>query len=126
MAFHLVPGQAHELPSAPGLVAKLPATPAWVVANRGYTSDALRSHVRSQGARPAIPARSNEAAVRCPDYIDQNRNRIERMGQAEAMARRGDRLREKHRILSGRPPPRRQLGLDQKLTGLNWSARIQD
>ena len=51
----------------------------WVVADRGYTSDAFRTFIWSQGARPAIPARSNEAPVRCPDFIYQNRNRIERM-----------------------------------------------
>lgn len=77
--FHLAPGQAHELPSAPALLAALPDVPAWVVADRGYTSDAFRAHVWSMGARPAIPVRSNEAAVRCPNFIYQNRNRVERM-----------------------------------------------
>jgi transposase len=31
------------------------------------------------GARPAIPARRNEAAVRCPDWIYTHRNRVERL-----------------------------------------------
>ena len=31
------------------------------------------------GARPAIPAKTNEAPVRCPDFIYIHRNRIERL-----------------------------------------------
>ncbi len=34
VAFHLAPGQAHELPSAPALLSKLPGAAAWVVADR--------------------------------------------------------------------------------------------
>ena len=79
VAFHLAPGQAHELPSAPGLLSKLPNAPAWVVADRGYSSDTFRVHVWDMGARPAVPTKSNEAAVRCPDFIYCHRNRIERM-----------------------------------------------
>ena len=30
-------------------------------------------------ARPAIPARANEAAVACPGYIYHDRNRVERL-----------------------------------------------
>ena len=36
VAFHLAPGQAHELPGAPALLSRLPDAPAWVVADRGY------------------------------------------------------------------------------------------
>ena len=79
VAFHLAPGQAHELPSAPGLLSRLPDAPAWVVADRGYSSDAFRAHVWDMGARPAVPAKRNEAAVRCPDFIYRHRNCIERM-----------------------------------------------
>ena len=53
--------------------------PAWVVADKGYSSDAFRAHVWDMGARPAVPAKRNEAAVRCPDFIYRHRNRIERM-----------------------------------------------
>ena len=79
VAFHLAPGQAHELPSAPALLSRLPNAPAWVVADKGYSSDAFRAHVWDIGARPAVPAKRNEAAVRCPDFIYRHRNRIERM-----------------------------------------------
>src|SRR5690349_20062845 len=78
-AVALAPGQAHELPLAPGLLDRLPRVPLWVVGDRGYSSDAFRELVWSSGARPAIPTRSNEAAVACPDFIYHNRNLVERL-----------------------------------------------
>jgi transposase len=79
VAFALAPGQAHELPLAPGLLDRLPRVPLWVVGDRGYSSDAFRDLVWGKGARPAIPTRSNEAAVACPDYIYNNRSLVERL-----------------------------------------------
>ena len=79
VAFALAPGQAHELPLAPGLLDRLPRVPLWVVGDRGYSSHAFRELIRSSGARPAIPTRSNEAAVACPDYVYTNRNLVERL-----------------------------------------------
>ena len=35
VAFALAPGQAHELPQAVPLLARLPDVPGWVVADRG-------------------------------------------------------------------------------------------
>ena len=49
------------------------------MADRGYSSHALREHVWSLGARPAIPTRRTEAPVACPDFICTNRNRVERL-----------------------------------------------
>src|SRR5918997_3273413 len=69
VAFAPAPGQAHGLPLAPGLLGRLPRVPLWVVGDRGYSADAFRELVWSSGARPAIPTRSNEAAVACPDFI---------------------------------------------------------
>jgi hypothetical protein len=51
------------------LLERLPGVPLWVVGDRGYSSHELREHVRNMGARPAIPHKSNEAPVRCPDFI---------------------------------------------------------
>ena len=79
VAFALAPGQAHELPHAVPLLAALPDVPLWVVADRGYSSHAFREHVRDLGARPAIPPKRNEAPVACPDWIYNNRNRVERL-----------------------------------------------
>ena len=79
VAFSLAPGQAHELPHAVPLLATLPGVPLWVVGDRGYSSHALREHVWDLGARPAIPPKRNEAPVACPDWIYNNRNRVERL-----------------------------------------------
>ena len=57
----------------------LPGVPSWVVADRGYTSHAFREHIWSLGARPAIPAKSNEALLARPDWIYNNRNVVERL-----------------------------------------------
>ena len=79
LGFALTPGQAGEAPQSLDLLAFLPAIPGWVLADRGYSSHAVRSAVWELGSRPAIPTRRNEAPVRCPDWIDVNRERIERM-----------------------------------------------
>ena len=47
--------------------------------DRGYSSHAFRDLVSGTGARPAIPTRTNEAAVACPAWIHNNRNRVERL-----------------------------------------------
>ncbi|WP_090561087.1 IS5 family transposase [Belnapia rosea] len=79
VAFALAPGQAHELPHAVPLLARLPGVPVWVVADRGYSSHAFRQHVWDLGARPAVPTRRDEAPVACPAPIYNNRNRVERL-----------------------------------------------
>ncbi len=79
VAFRVAPGQAHELPHAVPLLDCLPGVPGWVVADRGYASHAFRAHVWGRGARPAIPAKRNEAPVACPDWAYANRNRVERL-----------------------------------------------
>lgn len=75
----MAPGQAHELPLAPDLLAHLPGTPRWVVADKGHASHAFREHVRDSGAQPAIPFKSNEEPARWPAWAYHNRNRIERL-----------------------------------------------
>ena len=79
IAFVLTPGQAAELPQAEGLLAFLPGTPVWTVADRGYSSDALRAAIRELGSTPAIPTRKNEAPVACRSWIYANRERVERL-----------------------------------------------
>ncbi len=75
----LAPGQAHEAPLAPALLSALPDTPLWVVGDKGFSSDAIRTQVWDMGARPAIPTKSNEAPLRCPDWIYKHRNEVERL-----------------------------------------------
>jgi transposase len=79
VASRIAPGQAHELPDAVPRLDSLPGVPAWVVADRGYSSHSFREHIWSIGAKPAIPAKSNEATVACPDWIYNNRNVVERL-----------------------------------------------
>src|ERR671911_2607031 len=79
IGFALAPGQAHELPLAPLLLTLLSLVPGWIVADRGYASQAFRDLIWSLGARPAIPSKSNEAPVHCPAWIYVNRNRVERL-----------------------------------------------
>jgi transposase len=79
VAFAVAPGEAHELPLAPRLLRQLPRVPLRVVGDRGYSANDLRAQIRSMGARPAIPPKSNEAAVSCPSWIYTNRNRVERL-----------------------------------------------
>jgi transposase len=64
---------------ASGLLGRLPRVPLWVVGDRGYSSHELRQLVWDSGARPAIPTRRDEEPVACPDFIYQNRNRVERL-----------------------------------------------
>lgn len=78
LGFALAPGQAHELPLAPALLAILPEVPGWVVGDRGYASDAFRQRVWDRGARPAIPHKKTDAPVACPAWIYNNRNLVER------------------------------------------------
>ena len=79
IAFALAPGQAHELPLAPALLARLPRRPLWVVADRGHASHAFRERVWGLGARPAVPPKRGEAPVACPAWVYTNRNRVERL-----------------------------------------------
>ena len=79
VAFALAPGQAHELPHAIPLLARLPGVPMWVVADRGYSSHAFRDHVWSLGARPAIPPKRTDAPVACPPWIYANRHLVENL-----------------------------------------------
>jgi transposase len=79
VAFRIAPGQAHELPHAIPLLEALPDVPKWVVGDRGYTSHRFREHIWNLGARPVIPPQRHEAPVACPDWIYNNRNRVERL-----------------------------------------------
>src|SRR5689334_2809487 len=75
----LAPGQAHELPLAPGLLGCLPDVPGWIVGDRGFASDAFRERIWNLGARPAIPPRRTDASVACPEWIYVNRHLVENL-----------------------------------------------
>ncbi len=79
VAFALAPGQAHELPLAPGLLECLPGVAGWVVGDRGLSSHDVRDRIWSSGARPAIPTKRNEERLACPAWAYTNRNLVERL-----------------------------------------------
>ncbi len=79
IAFALAPGQAHELPMAPGLLDCLAGIPGWVVGDRGLSSHDFRECIWDSGARPAIPSKRNEEQLACPTWIYTNRNMVERL-----------------------------------------------
>jgi transposase len=49
------------------------------VADRGYSGHSFRAHIWNIGAKPAIPAKSNEGSVAGPNWIDNNRHVVERL-----------------------------------------------
>lgn len=63
---------------APVLLSFLTALALWIVADRGYASQAFRRLIWDLGSRPAIPTKRNEAPVACPPWIYTNRNLVER------------------------------------------------
>ena len=78
IGFALAPGQAHEVAAGPA--APDPPLPhPRLDRGRGYASHASRDRIWRLGARPAIPAKRNEAPVACPAWIYVNRNRVERL-----------------------------------------------
>ena len=87
VAFILAPGQAHELPQAIPLLARLPGVPKWVVADRGLSSHAFRAHIWNLGARPAIPSKNKEAGGLSGLDLRQSQPRGAALGAAQGVAR---------------------------------------
>ena len=79
MGFALAPGQAHELPRAPGLLGGLPDAPGWIVGDKGYSSHEFRERVWNSGTRPAIPSKNNDEQLACPAWIYHNRHLVENL-----------------------------------------------
>lgn len=50
----------------------------WVIADKGYDSDALRRHVRAQGGKPSIPSRRNTRRRWWRREVYAIRNEVER------------------------------------------------
>ena len=58
---------------------KLYDTPLWVVADRGYASNAFRETIWSMGARPVIPVKRRETPVACPQWAYRCRHLVENL-----------------------------------------------
>ena len=96
MRLLLSPGQASDMAAVPQLLAGLP-TPATVVADRGYDSNAVLHLIASSGAQPNIPSCSRRLVRRSVDpAIYRQRNLIERffckLKQFRRVATRFDKL----------------------------------
>jgi transposase len=64
---------------ARSLLDGVPGVPLWVVGDKGLAAHSFRERVWAMGARPAIPAKSNEEPMACPDWVYVNRNLVERL-----------------------------------------------
>ena len=70
-------GQIADIEQAEALIKDQPAE--FVVADKGYDSDAFANTISAQGAQPVIPPRSNRLNPRAFDrHIYKSRNLIER------------------------------------------------
>jgi transposase len=56
--FSVTGGEVHDCKEAPEFVAKLPSTD-YIIADKGYDSEPLRSQIQDQGAIPVIPRKKN-------------------------------------------------------------------
>ena len=82
----MLPGQGHELTTAPALLG--------VAAGLGYSSAPWRSHIRSLGAEPVVPANPTHPAVPYDKAAYRRRHRVEnlwaRLKEWRALATRYD------------------------------------
>jgi len=80
LAFHLTGGEAADCTQFETLSALAEARPGYLIADKGYDSDAIRDSLHDAGVRPVIPPRSNrKTPIRWNRQIYRQRNRIERM-----------------------------------------------
>jgi transposase len=90
------PGQDHDVTCAEALLEGLQRR-AVVIADKGYDADRVRAHIRSQGAIPNIPNKSNrKKRSRWKKSIYRQRNHVERffnkLKQFRRIATRYDKL----------------------------------
>jgi len=80
LAFHLTGGEAADCTQFETLHALAEARPGYLIADKGYDSDAIRDSLRQSGVRPVIPPRSNrKTPIRWNKRVYRQRNRIERL-----------------------------------------------
>lgn len=90
------PGEVHDAACAEALLDGL-ENGAVVIADKGYDADRVRAHIRSQGAVPNIPNKSNrKKRFRWTKSIYRQRNQVERffnkLKQFRRIATRYDKL----------------------------------
>jgi transposase len=93
----ITPGQAHDVTAYPALMAEVAADPEWMLADKGYDSDAARKDTQDRDGELVIPTKANrKQQVIVQKAIYGLRNRIERFFNS-------------HRIFAARRNPLRQF-----------------
>ena len=98
IAFHLTPGQRHDIAGGEALLVDLEEGSV-VLADKAYDSDALRAQIEDQGAAPNIPDKSNRKQKHCfSKTLYKLRNKVERffnrIKNSRRIATRYDKLAE--------------------------------
>ena len=80
LVFHLTRGEAADCTAFEEVIALPQERPAYLLADKGYDSDAIRASLHEAGIRSCIPPKSNRRAKICWNRrMYRERNRIERM-----------------------------------------------
>ncbi len=64
---------------APVMLEHLPSVPMWVVADKGYASDAFRERIWDMGDRPVIPAKRRDTPVACLKWAYRCQHLVEKL-----------------------------------------------
>lgn len=80
LAFHLTPGEAADCAAFEEIYALGDVKPRYLLADKGYDTNAIRVRMKDDGVRAAIPSKSNRIKpIRWSKALYRERNRIERM-----------------------------------------------
>jgi transposase len=80
LAFHLTPGEAADCAAFEDIYALGDVKPGYILADKGYDTNAIRARIKADGVRAAIPSKSNRVkAIKWNKALYRQRNRIERM-----------------------------------------------
>lgn len=80
LAFHLTPGEAADCAAFEDVYALGDVKPGYLLADKGYDTNAIRDRLKDDGVRATIPSKSNRVkAIRWNKALYRERNRIERM-----------------------------------------------
>ena len=97
-------GQVHDVKLAPQLVSILP-TSEYLIADRGYDSEALRNQIRENGVRPMYPIKRKSLTGNDDMYWDLYKyrplveNALARLKHFRAIATRYDKLKRNYRSM---------------------------
>ena len=80
LAFHLTPGEAADCAAFEDIYALGNVKPAYLLADKGYDTNAIRERLRDDGVKATIPSKSNRIKeIRWNKGLYRERNQIERM-----------------------------------------------